>query len=63
MLPLLVIVTTWSPVVNDDPVGPKAVSVRALVPLPLLAFAAVRTTLRFPDVICWLLAVEVVNTA
>jgi hypothetical protein len=55
--------TSWSPVVNDDWVGPTAGSVRALVFWPVPPPGAFRTTLRFPEVICWLLVVDVVKTA
>jgi hypothetical protein len=51
MVPLLVIVMSSGIVMNDEPVGPEALSVMLGVPFPIAPFAD-RTTLRFSAVMC-----------
>jgi hypothetical protein len=66
MLPTLDMVTSWSPVVNDDPTGPYGGKVRVVQLSDKIGQSlpdAVNTTLRFPAVIVWALEVDVVNTA
>jgi hypothetical protein len=54
IVPTLVMVTSWSPVVNDDPTGPnagKVSDVQLLLRVGQSVLGADSTTLRVPEVI------------
>jgi hypothetical protein len=62
IVPVLVIVVSSSPVVNDDPSFARGANVRVVAPFDKVPFP-VNVTASVPLLTVWALEVEVVNTA